>query len=126
MAAFWLDVPAWAGHSFDSSLDNASSDNASLDDLSLDDASLDNRPTDRSGCHHEGGKTPPSAPVSYRCCMVGHDRAIPSNSFSGIAPLLQVAQASVANAAPSSLAHPIPGIVLASSPSPPGLTALRI
>jgi hypothetical protein len=121
MAAFWLGVPGLAQHSLGSSLNNLSSDN-----LSLGDPSLDNPGTDRAGCHHEDSKTPPSTPVSYRCCIAGHDRAIPSSSFSGVAPLPRVAQVSETNPAPPGYAHSIPGIMVASSPSPPGLTPLRI
>ena len=32
------------------------------------------------GCHEHGGKTPAPRPVSYQCCMTGHDTAVPQAS----------------------------------------------
>jgi hypothetical protein len=123
MAALWLGVPALAqpDHSLGSSLANTS-----LDNLSRDAHSVDNRAKDFAGCHHEGGKTPPAAPVGYRCCIAGHDHAIPSAAFSGVAPLPRIDRANEGNFASPSFAPSISRIVLASSPSPPGLAPLRI
>jgi len=107
MAAFWLSLPVWAQPRF--SLDNPS-----------------HSPTHPAGCHEHSNKSPSSTPVSYRCCIAGHDRAITSSAFSGVAPLTLVDRANEANLAPPSFAQSIPGTMIPASPSPPGLTPLRI
>jgi hypothetical protein len=47
-------------------------------------AFLTTQPAHPAGCHNHGPATPVPAPISFQCCVSGHQAAIPIASFSSI------------------------------------------
>jgi hypothetical protein len=79
-----------------------------------------------AGCHSHGHQAPSPVPVSYRCCVSGHQRAIPGSAYS-YGPLVAQGSSCLATS-------PAPMLVLRRdsvesvhpSASPPTATPLRI
>lgn len=67
-----------------------------------------------AGCHGHGTKAPASTPVSYRCCQLGHNSAIPQSS---LAPLNLFGSSAAGGLRPAP-------ILIAMQASPRGLTIL--
>jgi hypothetical protein len=89
-------------------------------------------PVRPAGCHQHGatqhGATPPaSAPVSYRCCQLGHNSAILQSSLTSQTSLVDVVSTSDSTLAAIVFATPT-GLrsLMVSSPDPPHTIPLRV
>jgi hypothetical protein len=92
-------------------------------------AALDERP---AGCHAHRGQSlplsPPPAPVSYKCCLTGHDAAVVT-AFASPQPPAQCQYTRVTLQIESALAAYFLGgleVPMLLSADPPGTTPLRI
>jgi hypothetical protein len=84
-------------------------------------------PAHPAGCHSHQSPVLPATPVSYRCCVAGHQVAIPGVWFSSQFPLLYLRNASEAEQrAMASIAHCDFLILIPASASSPGRAPLRI
>src|SRR5882724_5758588 len=94
-------------------------------------------PVRPAGCHQHGatqhgatqdGQTPPaSAPVSYRCCQLGHNSAVLQNSLASQPSLVDVV--SISDSTPAAIVFAAStGLrsLTVSSPDPPHTIPLRV
>jgi hypothetical protein len=84
-------------------------------------------PVRPAGCHQHGATPPVSAPVSYRCCQVGHNSAILQSSLTSQPSLVDVV--SISDTTPAAIVFATPtclrGLTV-SSPDPPHTIPLRV
>ena len=46
-----------------------------------------------AGCHGHALPAPARAPLSYQCCIAGHNHAVPGSSFAGVTSLASIGAA---------------------------------
>jgi hypothetical protein len=85
------------------------------------------QPAHPPGCHHHGPATPSPAPISFQCCVTGHQAAMPNASFSpgDLAARLCALAAGEQFSQGFALGR-LPAMLIAPSNSPPGTAPLRI
>jgi hypothetical protein len=87
-----------------------------------------------AGCHGHGGETLPDshlphsrrpAPVSYQCCLTGHEAAVVQASYSP-QPSFQCSHFRLIESAPTARCLEGLEVLMVLSADPPGTTPLRI
>jgi hypothetical protein len=90
-------------------------------------AFLTTQPVHPAGCHNHGPASPSSAPISFQCCVSGHQTAMPNASYSPhpLAGRLCASTAGEQLSQDFALGR-LPAMLIVPSNSPPGAVRLRI